>query len=150
MNKRKNRREFVKLMVVAGLILYVPACSTESSKTKKRKKKKKLSTSEATKEIEASLMSENVTYLQQSDASFQELNQGFNLTVSKTPALIALCMNTHGVAEAITMARKEKLKVAVKSGGHSFENFSSIDEGMQINLSLILLSLSSMEHFLQQ
>ena len=137
MNKRKNRRDFVKLMVVAGLILYVPACSTESSKTKKRKKKKNLSTSDATKEIEASLMSKNVTYLQQSDASFQELNQGFNLTVSKTPALIALCMNTHGVAEAITMARKEKLKVAVKSGGHSFENFSSIDEGMQINLSLM-------------
>jgi FAD/FMN-containing dehydrogenase len=137
MNKNKNRREFVKLMAAAGLILYVPACSTESSKTKKRNKKQALTTSDATEEIEASLTSENVTYLRQSEDPFKELNQGFNLMVPKTPALIALCVNTQGVAEAITMARKEGHKVAVKSGGHSFENFSSIEEGMQINLSLM-------------
>jgi len=135
MNNNKNRREFVKLMAAAGLILYVPACSTESSKT--RNKKEPPTTSDASEEIEASLKSENVTYLRQSEDSFNELNQGFNLMVPKTPALIALCVNTQGVAEAIAMARKEGLKVAVKSGGHSFENFSSIDEGMQINLSLM-------------
>ena len=137
MNKKKNRREFVKLMAAAGLILYVPACASESSKTNKRKKKQPLSTSDSTEEIEASLKSENVTYLQQSEDTFNKLNQGFNLMTPKTPALIALCVNTQGVSEAITMARKEGLKVAVKSGGHSFENFSSIDEGMQINLSLM-------------
>ncbi|MCP4922477.1 MAG: FAD-dependent oxidoreductase, partial [bacterium] len=137
MNNNKNRREFVKLMAAAGLILYVPACSTEPSKTKKRNKKEPPTTSDASEEIEASLKSENVTYLRHSEDPFKELNQGFNLMVPKTPALIALCVNTQGVAEAITMARKEGLKVAVKSGGHSFENFSSIDEGMQINLSLM-------------
>ena len=46
-------------------------------------------------------------------------------------------MNTEGVAEAIRFARSQGLKVAVKSGGHSFENFSSINDGMQINLSLM-------------
>ena len=69
MNKNKNRREFVKLMAAAGLILYVPACSTESSKTKKRNKKQALTTSDATEEIEASLTSENVPYLRQSEDS---------------------------------------------------------------------------------
>ena len=75
--------------------------------------------------------------LEKMTLSIQNLNTNFNKDVPKSPAIIALPHNTQGVKEAIELANQEGYKVAVKSGGHSFENYSSIDEGMQINLSLL-------------
>ena len=132
MNQVNKRRDFVKLLAVAGLSLYLPSCKSDKKNNSKKKKPK-----DSVSQIEESIKSTNVTYLKKADEQFNELNQGFNLAVGKTPALIALCVNTEGISEAIKFARKEGLKVAVKSGGHSFENFSSIDEGVQINLSLM-------------
>jgi len=135
MTQINKRRDFVKLLAVAGLSLYLPACTSDERKKQRNSKKNK--PNDPVSEIEEAIKSNNVTYLKKSDEPFDELNQGFNLAAGKVPALIALCMNTQGVSEAIMFARKEGLKVAVKSGGHSFENFSSIDEGLQINLSLM-------------
>jgi FAD/FMN-containing dehydrogenase len=132
MNHINKRRDFVKLLAVAGLSLYLPSCKSDKKNNSKKKK-----TKDSVSQIEESIKSTNVTYFKKADEPFDELNQGFNLAVGKTPALIALCVNTEGISEAIKFARKEGLKVAVKSGGHSFENFSSIDEGVQINLSLM-------------
>jgi FAD/FMN-containing dehydrogenase len=132
MNQVNKRRDFVKLLAVAGLSLYLPSCKSDKKNNSKKKK-----TKDSVSQIEESIKSANVTYLKKADEQFDKLNQGFNLAVGKTPALIALCVNTEGISEAIKFARKEGLKVAVKSGGHSFENFSSIDEGVQINLSLM-------------
>lgn len=137
MKEQKDRRDFIKLMAVAGLSLYLPSCSTDASQNAESSKNKTRGQKENIDEIEEALLSNNVTYFQKTDELFDELNQGFNLGVRKIPSLIALCVNTKGVAEAISYARIEGLKVAVKSGGHSFENFSSIEEGLQINLSLM-------------
>ena len=49
----------------------------------------KVSLADWTKYVEA-IKSNNVTYLKKADEQFDELNQSFNLAVSKTPALIAL------------------------------------------------------------
>ncbi|RCL77257.1 MAG: FAD-binding oxidoreductase [Flavobacteriales bacterium] len=135
MTWKKDRRDVVKLLLAGGLSLYIPAC--QSSNRKKEAEGKAPRKKDSGSEIEEALHSNNVTFLQKADEQFNELNQGFNLAVGKIPALIALCANTEGVAEAIGFARKQGLKVAVKSGGHSFENFSSINDGMQINLSLM-------------
>lgn len=82
------------------------------------------------------LNSNEVIVLQQSDPDYESKRQGFNLRVQKKPRYIALCKSTKGVAEAIQFARQEKLSVAVKSGGHSFEGFSSNNDGLVVDLSL--------------
>ena len=78
---------------------------------------------------------ENVLYYKTGDAAYETLRQGFNKRIDKHPAIIAQCINTSGVAEAIAYAAKNNLPVAVKSGGHCMEGFSSNDGGMVINLS---------------
>lgn len=77
----------------------------------------------------------NVSYIKPSDASYNNYRKGFNKRINKFPAVIALCNNTTGVAEAIQYASKNNLAVAVKSGGHCMEGFSSNNGGLVINLS---------------
>ena len=76
-----------------------------------------------------------VEFLYPGNEQYRLLNIGFNKRVKKNPAVIARCFNTEGVAEAIQYARKNKLAVAVKSGGHCMEGFSSNNNGLVINLS---------------
>lgn len=78
---------------------------------------------------------ENVIYYKAGSAEYETLRKGFNKRIDKTPAVIALCRNTNGVAEAVQYAAKNKLPVAVKSGGHCMEGFSCNSEGMVINMS---------------
>jgi UDP-N-acetylenolpyruvoylglucosamine reductase len=77
----------------------------------------------------------NWTLIMPSDKLYPQLNQGFNSRIKKTPKCIALVKNTEGVSEAIKYAIKNGLQVTVKSGGHSFEGFSSNNGGLVINLS---------------
>lgn len=79
----------------------------------------------------------NVLYYKKGTAEYETLRKGFNKRIDKFPLVIALCRNTAGVAEAIQYAKKNNLPVAVKSGGHCMEGFSSNDGGMVINLSLL-------------
>lgn len=83
----------------------------------------------------APLNNSNVTYYKAGDAAYEQLRQGFNKRINKLPAVIALCNNTAGVAEAIAYAAKNNLPIAVKSGGHCMEGFSCNNGGMVINLS---------------
>ncbi|MFT3682330.1 MAG: FAD-binding oxidoreductase [Ferruginibacter sp.] len=77
---------------------------------------------------------DNVTYYKPGDVPYEQLRKGFNKRIDKHPAIIALCRNTNGVSEAIVYAAKNSLPVAVKSGGHCMEGFSSNNGGMVINL----------------
>lgn len=77
----------------------------------------------------------NVTYYKTGSAEYEQLRQGFNKRIDKKPAVIALCKNTIGVADAVKYAIANQLPVAVKSGGHCMEGFSCNDEGMVINMS---------------
>lgn len=79
--------------------------------------------------------SKNVVYIMPGNDLFNTLRQGFNKRIDKTPAVIALCNNTEGVAEAIRFAAKKNLPTAVKSGGHCMEGFSCNNKGLVINLS---------------
>jgi FAD/FMN-containing dehydrogenase len=71
------------------------------------------------------------------DDYYDELRARFNKRVDKHPAVIALCRDTEEVSKAVRYAKQEGLKISVKSGGHSFECFSSNDGGLVIDLSLI-------------
>ena len=53
----------------------------------------------------------------------------------KRPALIARCMNTDDVSNAVTFARDRNLLLAVRGGGHSWPGKSVCDDGIMIDLS---------------
>jgi FAD/FMN-containing dehydrogenase len=77
----------------------------------------------------------NVQYYKKGDAQYDALRRGFNKRIEKHPAIIALCQNTAGVAEAVKYAAAQNLPVAIKSGGHCMEGFSCNNDGMVINVS---------------
>lgn len=79
----------------------------------------------------------NVVYYKKGDAEYDLLRKGFNKRIDKYPAVIALCKNTQGIAEAINYAKQNFLSVTIKSGGHCMEGFSCNNDGMVINLSLL-------------
>ena len=83
------------------------------------------------------LPDENVIYYKNGDKEYDVLRQGFNKRIERHPAIIALCKNTDGIAEAIKYAKNNNLTVAIKSGGHCMEGFSCNDGGLVINLSLL-------------
>ena len=55
----------------------------------------------------------------------------------KRPALIARCMNSDDVCEAVTFAGERGLLTAVRGGGHSWPGKSVCDDGIMIDLSLM-------------
>ena len=55
----------------------------------------------------------------------------------KRPALIARCMTSEDVANAVTFARERDLLVAVRGGGHSWPGKSVCDDGLMIDLALM-------------
>jgi len=83
------------------------------------------------------LSNNNVTYYKKSDAPYDLLRKGFNKRIEKFPQIIALCSTKEGVAQAVKYAVANKLPIAIKSGGHCMEGFSSNNGGMVINLSLL-------------
>ncbi len=53
----------------------------------------------------------------------------------KRPALIARCLSSEDVANAVTFARERDLLTAVRGGGHSWPGKSVCDDGLMIDLS---------------
>jgi FAD/FMN-containing dehydrogenase len=80
---------------------------------------------------------EHVLYYKKGDASYEILRTGFNKRIDKYPQIIAQCFDEIGISEAIKLAIKKKMPIAVKSSGHCMEGFSCNNDGMVINLSSI-------------
>ncbi len=53
----------------------------------------------------------------------------------KRPALIARCLSSEDVANAVTFARERDLLTAIRGGGHSWPGKSVCDDGLMIDLS---------------
>ncbi|QQZ27278.1 FAD-binding oxidoreductase [Thiothrix subterranea] len=79
--------------------------------------------------------STNVRFLLRNDADYAKHRQIFNKRITAMPKIIAVCANETGVQAAIAYAQQAKLPIAVKSGGHSFEGFSTNDGGLMLDLS---------------
>ena len=60
-----------------------------------------------------------------------------NPAYDRHPALVVQPTGAADVQNAVTFARENELLLAVKCGGHSSAGYSSCDQGMQIDLSLL-------------
>jgi FAD/FMN-containing dehydrogenase len=72
--------------------------------------------------------------LQPSDSDYEEARRVHNGLVNKRPALIAGCKGTADIIDAVTLAKKLKLEVAVRGGGHNVAGRATLDDGLMIDL----------------
>lgn len=124
-----NRRDFAKLIMLGGIGYTVFSCADDS-----KQKGGKTPEKEAVLTM-PELLPENIQLFQKADAEYQNLNIRFNKRIQQAPTYIAQCFNTEGVVSAMQFANFKDVKVVVKSGGHSFEGFSSTNNGLVIDVS---------------
>jgi FAD/FMN-containing dehydrogenase len=69
------------------------------------------------------------------DDEYDDARAVWNGAHDKRPALVIRCSGTADVVAAVTFARSQGLPVAVRGGGHSIAGFSTVDDGIVIDLS---------------
>jgi FAD/FMN-containing dehydrogenase len=69
------------------------------------------------------------------DAEYETARWDFNTRLSRFPAVIAVCDTTEDVQNAVRWARQQGLPLRARSGGHSYEAFSLVDDGLVIDVS---------------
>ena len=68
------------------------------------------------------------------DAGYHEARAVHNGLIDKRPALVARCVNTADVADAVRFARAEGLEISVRGGGHNVAGKAATDGGVMIDL----------------
>ncbi len=137
MSKTYTKREFLRILGLGLVFMPLVGCfDSKSSDAKESKQPGDADTGKAGDgPEELKITDEDMILLSRNDAAYERYNTAFNKRIQHLPKYIAVCKTEKGVQYAVRKAAKENLKVAVKSGGHSFEGFSSNDGGMVINLS---------------
>jgi FAD/FMN-containing dehydrogenase len=69
------------------------------------------------------------------DDGYDEARSIWNGAHDKRPALIVRCAGVADVMRAVDFARSENLDIAVRGGSHSIPGFSTVDDGIVIDLS---------------
>ncbi|MBT8300461.1 MAG: FAD-binding oxidoreductase [Maribacter sp.] len=93
-----------------------------------------------TKEIDSTILEEfrvgfAGSIFSSDDTEYESERQLWNKMIDKHPGLIAQCTGVHDVIQAVNFARKNKLLVAVRGGGHNVAGNAMNDGGLVIDLS---------------
>jgi FAD/FMN-containing dehydrogenase len=75
--------------------------------------------------------------IQPGDPAFDQARRVHNGFVDKRPGVIARCLGPADVVDALALARKLGLEIAVRGGGHNVGGRGTIDSGLLIDLSLM-------------
>jgi len=70
-------------------------------------------------------------------ANYETARLVWNGMIDRRPALIARCAAVEDITSAIRFARDQGMVIAVRCGGHSIGGFSTCDDGIVIDLSLM-------------
>jgi FAD/FMN-containing dehydrogenase len=68
------------------------------------------------------------------DPRYDEERTVFNAVIDRRPEVIAKCASPSDVRDALELARRHDLEVAVRAGGHSVAGFSVNDDGIVIDV----------------
>ena len=133
----KERRKLVRNLVLAGFSLRLfSACTTTNNEEPSGETENK-GEENAESLIQKIASSANVDLFEKDHMEYSKYTQYYNLNLKKAPKTVAVVYNEKGVQEALRYAQILKLPVAIRSGGHSFEQLSSNEGGLVINLSLL-------------
>src|SRR5690349_20719218 len=66
---------------------------------------------------------------------YDEARSIWNAAHDRRPALILRCTGVADVIKGVQFARSENLPLAIRGGGHSIPGFSTVDDGLVLDLS---------------
>ncbi len=141
-----NRRNFCRTAVAAGVAASFPALYGCERKmpvaTEAQTSIRGISLSGAEIELERSAIKElgesmMGPVLLSGDPGYDGVRKVWNGMHDRRPALIARCLNSQDVSNAVTFARQRELLLAVRGGGHSWPGKSVCDDGLMLDLSLM-------------
>ncbi|MED0981864.1 FAD-binding oxidoreductase [Bacillus paramycoides] len=70
-----------------------------------------------------------------SDPEYDIARINLNLSIPKLPCIIVFCQNKNDVCNALKWARERHIPFRLRSGRHSYENFSLLNRGLIIDVS---------------
>ncbi|MEO8025484.1 MAG: FAD-binding oxidoreductase [Bryobacteraceae bacterium] len=73
--------------------------------------------------------------ISRADSGYESARQVYNGMIDRKPLLIARCNDVADVMTAIRFGHENKLKVAIRSGGHNAAGLGICDDGLVIDLS---------------
>jgi FAD/FMN-containing dehydrogenase len=71
------------------------------------------------------------------DIGYDEARHVHNGLIDKHPAVIARCLHTADVVDALHVGRSQRLEISVRGGGHNVAGKAVTDGGLMIDLSLM-------------
>src|SRR5262249_61348204 len=86
----------------------------------------------AVSEFKSSLRGE---LIRQGDAGYDAARKIYNGMIDKRPALIARCVDVADVISCVHFARKQKLLLAVRGGGHNGPGLALLEYALMPHLS---------------
>jgi FAD/FMN-containing dehydrogenase len=71
------------------------------------------------------------------DSGYDEVRRVHNGLIDRHPAVIARCLHTGDIADAVDFGRREGLEISVRGGGHNVAGKAVAESGLMIDLSLM-------------